>query len=218
MKKYDVCVIGAGPAGYAAAMRAVDFRKHVILVERNQLGGAGVHQGALWSKTWWELSREASVLQRNSDLLNQGKIHFDFKNVKEEVSDAVKERVDLLSHHMHNINLGLNENYFEFVEGNARVKGKHEVEITTKYDEIQHIEADYIILATGSRPRKLPDIEIDEEYIFTSDGLSNLEQWPKTMVILGAGVIGCEFATIFSNFGETKVHLIDKGDRILRAH
>ena len=64
MKKYDVIVIGAGPAGYAAAMRAVDFKKKVALIEKKQLGGAGIHHGALWSKTWWELSREAYMLSR----------------------------------------------------------------------------------------------------------------------------------------------------------
>jgi len=215
MKKYDVCIIGAGPAGYAAAMRAVDFKKRVILIEKNKLGGAGIHQGALWSKTWWELSREASVLRRNAELLNQGKFHFDFRNVKEEVDLAVKERVDLLNHHMHNINVGLNDDYFDYVEGTAKVTDANHVEIAGHGDENEKIEADYIICATGSRPRKLPNIPIDEENIYTSDGLGNLEEWPQSMVILGAGVIGCEFATIFSNFGETRVHLIDKGDRIL---
>jgi len=215
MKKYDVCIIGAGPAGYAAAMRAVDFKKRVILIEKNKLGGAGIHQGALWSKTWWELSREASVLRRNAELLNQGKFHFDFRNVKEEVDLAVKERVDLLNHHMHNINVGLNDDYFDDVEGTAKVTDANHVEIAGHGGENEKIEADYIICATGSRPRKLPNIPIDEENIYTSDGLGNLEEWPQSMVILGAGVIGCEFATIFSNFGETRVHLIDKGDRIL---
>lgn len=215
MKKYDVCIIGAGPAGYAAAMRAIDFKKRVILIEKNKLGGAGIHQGALWSKTWWELSREASVLRRNAELLNQGKFHFDFRNVKEEVELAVKERVDLLNHHMHNINVGLNDDYFDYVEGTAKVIDTHHVQIAGKAGENESVEADYIICATGSRPRKLPNIPIDEENIYTSDGLGNLEEWPQSMVILGAGVIGCEFATIFSNFGETRVHLIDKGDRIL---
>ncbi len=65
MEKYDVIVIGAGPAGYAAAMRTVDFKKSVALIEKNQLGGAGIYNGALWSKTWWELAREAQTIRRN---------------------------------------------------------------------------------------------------------------------------------------------------------
>jgi dihydrolipoamide dehydrogenase len=63
MEKYDLCVIGAGPSGYAAAMRAVDFKKKVLLIEKDKVGGAGIHHGALSSKTWWELSREAHTLR-----------------------------------------------------------------------------------------------------------------------------------------------------------
>lgn len=215
MKKYDVCVIGAGPAGYAAAMRAVDFRKKVLLIEKHKLGGAGIHQGALWSKTWWELAREANILRKSSEIMNMGRVHFSFQTVKEEVDLAVKERVELLGHHMHNINMGLTGEYFEYKKGSAKVLTPNQVKITGKDGAEETIETDYIICATGSRPRKLPNIPIDEDIIYTSDGLGNLDHWPKSMVILGAGVIGCEFATIFSSFGETKVHLIDKGDRIL---
>ena len=216
MNKYDICIIGAGPSGYAAAMRAVDFGKKVILIEKDKLGGAGVHQGALWSKTWWELSREANVLRENNETLNLGKVHFTYNTVKEEVDKAVKERVDLLNHHMHNINVNVNDELFEYVHGVGKIIAENQVQITKANGEDDEvIEADYVICATGSRPRKLPNIPIDEENIYTSDGLGNLDHFPRSMVILGAGVIGCEFATIFSNFGETKVHLIDKGDRIL---
>ncbi len=216
MKKYDVCIIGAGPAGYAAAMRAIDFNKKVLLIEKNKLGGAGIHQGALWSKTWWELSREACVLREHNETLNVGRFHFSHDIVKEEVTQAVKDRVDLLSHHMQNINVNKAEDLFEFVHGTAKVIADNEVQITSiNGEKYEVIHADYILCATGSRPRLLPEIPIDEKYIYTSEGLGNLKHFPKSMVILGAGVIGCEFATIYSNFGETKVHLIDKGDRIL---
>jgi dihydrolipoamide dehydrogenase len=215
MKKYDVCVIGAGPAGYAAAMRAVDFHKKVLLIEKDKLGGAGIHQGALWSKTWWEMAREASILRSNKDMLGLGRLHFSFEKISEEVECAVNERVNMLGHHMNNINLGLKEELFDYQIGTAKVITPHQVRITSKNGQEEIIEAVNIICATGSRPRKLPNIPIDEDIIYTSDGLGNLTNWPKSMVILGAGVIGCEFATIFSSFGETKVHLIDKGDRIL---
>ncbi|MEP4534930.1 MAG: NAD(P)/FAD-dependent oxidoreductase [Cyclobacteriaceae bacterium] len=214
MDKYDVCVIGAGPAGYAAAMRAVDFHKKVLLIEKKQLGGAGIHHGALWSKTWWELSREAASLRKHNRAFNLPNTDFSFQNIKAEVREAVNERMEQLEHHMQNINVSGNDNHLDFVHGNAKVIGEHEVEIKT-VNGSRKIEADYIILATGSTPRKLPTLPIDEEHVFTSDGLDKLEDFPKSIVIVGAGVIGCEFATIFSNFGNTKVHLIDKGDRIL---
>ena len=214
MKKFDVCVIGGGPAGYASAMRAIDFGKRVALVEKNRLGGAGIHQGALWSKTWWEISRRARMISPHTDLHNSNTPDFSFEKVKNEVGAAVEERVNLLVHHMNNINNGLGNELFEYIHGTAKVTGENEVTINGQTDETK-LEADYIILATGSTPRKLPHLPIDEEVVFTSDGLNNLTSFPKSIVIVGAGVIGCEFATIFSNFGQTKVHLIDKGDRIL---
>lgn len=214
MEKFDVCVIGAGPAGYAAAMRALDFGKRVALIEKNLLGGAGIHQGALWSKIWWEISREARMMNVHAKTLNLGSTEFSYEKVKKEVDAAVDQRVQLLTHHMQNINLGLGNELFKFIKGNAKVVGKNEVKITNN-GASSSIESDYIILATGSVPRKLPHLPIDEENVFTSDGLNNLTKFPKSIVIVGAGVIGCEFATIFSNFGHTKVHLIDKGDRIL---
>lgn len=214
MTKYDVCVIGAGPAGYAAAMRAVDFNKKVALIEKKQLGGAGIHHGALWSKTWWELSREALSLRKQENAFNLGTLQFNYKKLQNEVRKAVHERMEQLEHHMQNINVSVEGAHFDYIQGNAKVITDHQVEVTT-FNGKQIIETDYIILATGSSPRKLPNLPIDEEIVFTSDGLDKLEDFPKSMVIVGAGVIGCEFATIFSNFGHTKVHLIDKGDRIL---
>ncbi|MEO1256150.1 MAG: FAD-dependent oxidoreductase, partial [Bacteroidota bacterium] len=193
MKKFDVCVIGGGPAGYAAAMRAIDFGKRVVLIEKDKLGGAGIHQGALWSKTWWEISREARMLNLNGNTLNLSDTDYSFKKVKKEVSQAVDQRVNLLTHHMENINLGLGDELFEYIRGVGHVKEKNLVEISGN-GNTQSVEAEYIILATGSVPRKLPHLPVDEEIVFTSDGLSNLTKFPKSIVIVGAGVIGCEFA------------------------
>ena len=214
MEKYDICVIGAGPSGYAAAMRAIDFKKKVLLVEKKQLGGAGLHHGALSSKTWWEISREAFTLRKNGDAFDISKRPFNYQKIKGEVISAINERMHLLEHHMHNINLGVAPDLFTYINGYATVIDPHKVQIRTTEGE-QTVEAEYIILATGSRPRKLPQIPVDEKFIYTSDGIDDLEEFPKSIVIVGAGVIGCEYATIFSNFGQTKVHLIDKGDRIL---
>jgi len=214
MKKFDLCVIGAGPSGYAAAMRAVDFKKKVLLIEKDKLGGAGIHHGALTSKTWWELSREAYTLSQLSNTLNLSPPKHNFEKLKCEVRLAADERMSLLEHHMYNINVSMDEELFTYIQGEAKLISENIVSIHNGTDS-EEIQADYIILATGSRPRKLPHIPIDEKIILTSDGIDKLTEFPKSMVILGAGVIGCEFATIFSNFSQTKVHLIDKGDRIL---
>ncbi|MEL6560356.1 MAG: NAD(P)/FAD-dependent oxidoreductase [Bacteroidota bacterium] len=215
MDKYDLCVIGAGPSGYAAAMRAVDFKKKVLLIEKKQLGGAGIHHGALSSKTWWELSRDAWNMRRNSQSLERNSnLRFNFLDIKSEVRKAVNERMSMLEHHMHNINLSVGNDLLTYKQGTAKIVDKNKVQVA-HLNSVEEVEADFIILATGSRPRVLPNIPIDEKVILSSDGIDKLEDFPSSMVILGAGVIGCEFATIFSNFGQTKVHLIDKGDHIL---
>ena len=214
MKKFDLIIVGAGPAGYAAAMRAIDFKKKVALIEKDKLGGAGIHSGALWSKTLWEISTTASMLRTQGPGLNLHNIDFQMYQINDEVNKALDGRIHQLRHHMEQINVALDDDLFEYIEGSAKVVSKNVVVVESK-GAIQELESDYIILATGSRPRKLPNLPIDEEIVMTSDGLPKINNFPKSIVILGAGVIGCEFATIFSGFGKTKVHLIDKGDRIL---
>ena len=213
MKKYDLCVIGGGPAGYAAAMRAVDFNKSVLLVERNKIGGAGIYDGALSSKTFWEISKEYSSFCKKMRHygLEEPVVHF--KNVLQEVNDAVFERSDQLEEHLRLVKKQRPES-FSFVKANAHLLSFNEVELETDSGK-EKVFAENVIIATGSRPRKIPSITIDEEIIMTSDGISSLKEFPESLVILGAGVIGCEFATIFSNFNKTKVHVISKDDRIL---
>lgn len=211
MEKYDLVVIGAGPSGYAAAMRALDFKKKVLLIEKGNVGGAGVTNGALSSKTWWELSREAAGFRKNLKRYNIKAPSIDYKEIQGEVRKAVEERMSMLDEHMHFLR---NSKLLTFKTGTAKLISQHEVEITNGRDREVAV-TDYIILATGSRPRHLPELPIDEKTIMTSEGIENMEDFPESMVIVGAGVIGCEYATIFSGFGRTKVHLIDKGDRIL---
>jgi dihydrolipoamide dehydrogenase len=214
MEKFDLVVIGAGPSGYAAAMRALDFKKKVLLVERNRVGGAGVTNGALSSKTWWELSREAASFRKNLRRYNIHVPEISYKEIQDEVRKAVAERRQLLEEHMDLIKQSPLGPYLFFKKGSARLVGEHEVEISNGTQK-EVVYADYIILATGSRPRYLPELPIDEKIVMTSEGIENMDDFPESMVIVGAGVIGCEYATIFSGFGKTKVHLIDKGDRIL---
>ncbi len=214
MKKYDLVVIGAGPSGYAAAMRAMDFKKKVLLVERNRIGGAGVTNGALSSKTWWELARETYLFNRHLKRYHLERPEINFQEIKEEVKRAVKERKEMLTEHMKLLEQSNYSSLLTFQNGSAKLLTPNEINITSNGSS-ETVWGDHVILATGSRPRKLPDIPIDEKIILTSDGIEHLDDFPKSMVILGAGVIGCEFATIFSGFGQTSVHLIDKGDRIL---
>tara|TARA_Y100000782_G_C10187000_1_gene267304 strand:+ start:1769 stop:3265 length:1497 start_codon:yes stop_codon:yes gene_type:complete len=212
MKHFDVCVIGAGPSGFAAAMRAIDLGKSVAIIERGNIGGAGIYNGALSSKTLWELSQKYQITQDT----NAGYTIFDsevsFTSVMREVNKAV---------HCRHAQLKAQLDYFirrdkiTYIKGSAHLLSETQIEISAPDHSISTISAEKIVLAVGSRPRYLADIPIDEKTIVTSDGISSFQDFPESIVILGAGVIGCEFATIFSNFGQTKVYLIDKAPRIL---
>lgn len=214
MKKYDVCVIGGGPSGYAAAMRAMDYNKKTLLIEKDRLGGAGLYNGALSSKTFWELSKDIASARGKVKKYMNGKFDVSFKDVVNDVREAIQNRKNILESHITKL-VELHGDIFDFQKGTARMISKHEVVITHADGSEETIYADYIVLATGSRPRKLAHIPIDEKIIVTSDGIETFDHFPESIVILGAGVIGCEWATIFSNFGYTKVNIIDKADRIL---
>src|ERR1041385_675618 len=99
MNKFDLVVIGAGPSGYASAMRALDFRKRVLLIERHNVGGAGVTNGALSSKTWWELSRENFAFRKGLQRFNIKAPSADFREIQAEVRRAVHERKEMLEEH-----------------------------------------------------------------------------------------------------------------------
>ena len=209
MEHYDLIVIGGGPSGYAGAMRAIDFGKKVLLVEKKRLGGAGIYDGVLTSKTLWEQGLKISAIR---EMIPNYEV--EFVTISKIVNEAVFERKTQMTVHLQLLQK-LPNRLFYYEKGTAFLKDKHTVQITKEDGLAKTITADYILLATGSRPRKPANITVDEQVIVTSDGIKNFKAFPKSMVVLGAGVIGCEFATIFSSFAQTKITLIDKAARIL---
>lgn len=207
MYTYDVAIIGGGPAGFAAAMRSVNLGKKTVLIEKHLLGGNAVFNGALSSKTLWEISLQYALSTANNSGFYVRDCVLDFNAVWTQKKDATYEKNAQLKQQVKYL---VDKGLLDFIQGSAKLVGQHEIEINQKT-----VTSDKIILATGSRPRQLPNISVDEKHILTSDGIENLDKFPESLVILGAGVIGCEFATIFSNFGKTRVSLIDKQDKIL---
>jgi dihydrolipoamide dehydrogenase len=214
MQKYDLVVIGGGPAGYAAAMRALDFQKSVCIIEKSRIGGAGLYNGALSSKTLWEHSQKIRTTNANLSTFGHPPYLPTWDEIKSNLNEAIFERKFQYSCHVKLLQNETENCRFIHERGYASFLNEHEVEVDSGGKK-KTIYGDHILIATGSSPRKLPNIDVDEEFIFTSDGIEDIKELPDSMVIIGAGVLGCEYATIYSNFGKTKVHIIDRQDRIL---
>ena len=156
MKTYDLVVIGAGPSGYAAAMRALDFKKKTLIIERNRVGGAGITNGALSSKSWWEMARETAAFRKSLKRYNIPVPSINYVEIQAEVRRAVGERKALLEEQMTKLGQG-NGYHFEFKQGEAHLLDQHTIQIVNGAKK-ETVKADYIVLATGSRPRYLPEL------------------------------------------------------------
>jgi dihydrolipoamide dehydrogenase len=207
---FNLIVIGGGPSGFAGAMRALDFHKSVLLIEKKGLGGTEVFNGVMTSKTLWEYSKKVKQVRGF-----QPGFDVKFEDSDKEVREAVQARRNIIQSHLRILLEESTRHLFHLEKGGAELVGRNEVLVHRQNGESVTFTADNILIATGSRPRYLPNIPIDEKLILTSDGIRNMRNFQQSLVILGAGIIGCEFATIFSNFGNSQVYLIDKADRIL---
>jgi dihydrolipoamide dehydrogenase len=217
MGHFDVCVIGCGPAGFAAAMRSWDYGKRVCLIERGPLGGAGIHNGALNSKTLWELSRDYQAALRRDRGFVAERVEVDFQQVVHCVDTAAAEKTEQIARQLTALQTpAKNGACIQLRRGTAQFEDPHTLRIEGSDPGDEHtVTADNIVIATGSRPRLVDNIPVDGRHILTSDHLTRIQEFPHSVVIVGAGVIGCEFATILANYGRTKVYLIDRADRIL---
>ncbi len=209
MEHFDLVVIGGGPSGYAGAMRAIDFGKKVLIVEKQRVGGAGIYNGVLSSKSYWEQALRAASIR---EIIPNYEAKFE--DSVRIVNEALFERKTQMMVHLQLLQKQKPELFF-YEKGTAYMVDKHTIEVRKEDGTVKVVRTDNILIATGSRPRIPANINVNEQEIVTSDGIKNFTSFPKSLVVLGAGVIGCEFATIFSAFGQTQVYLIDKADRIL---
>ncbi len=215
--KFDLCVFGCGAAGFAAAMRAIDFGKRVCIVENDEIGGAAVKWGALASKTMWELAKDYDVAAKTDRGYRAQSIAVDYGMLRNTVIQAVKERQYQMRSQIETYSLPAwkGEGSLEYKRGRGSFLSKNRARIAYPDGDTEEVYADNFLVATGSTPRAMPNIRIDQERIIDSDGVLNLKSFPKRLVIIGAGIVGCEYAAIFSNFKQTKVYLVDHQDRII---
>ena len=208
--QYDLIVIGSGPAGEKAAVKAAYFGKKVAIVEAQALvGGAGVNTGTLPSKTLKESALffsgkyERGLYGVDKKLEQKTSIeHFFFRqrSVQASVEREVRNNIEL-----HKVDL---------LHGTAAFVDAHHVSIAGADGTDRVIRGEFILIATGSYPFHPAIIPFDAESIHDSDSILQLNRIPSSMVVVGAGVIGCEYATIFATMG-TKVHLVNDRDKIM---
>jgi NAD(P) transhydrogenase len=201
---FDIIVIGAGPAGQKAAIQGAKTGNRVALIEREQgIGGSCVYRGTIPSKTLRE-----SALQLGR--LKSAGAAFDF-SLKPDIQIAtLLGRLDaVVSAHDIFMSRQLRRNGISLLHGRAGFLDARTIEMLTVDGGRQSLTADAIILATGSRPRNPEDIPVDHEHILDSDSLLSMIYLPRSLTIIGGGVIGCEYASIFALLG-TQVTLIDR--------
>jgi len=213
---FDVCVIGSGPAGFAAAMRSYDFGKHVCIIEGGHIGGAGIVNGALSSKTMWELSGDFSIANKTDRGYRASVLKPNYHEVMRTVKQAAGEKQYQILSQIETLSRkpGSTKS-LTLIRGWAKFKDKTSL-IVKKHDGTEvEVSADDFVVATGSTPREHPTIKTDGKRIIHSDHMDKLKAFPKRIMIVGAGIVGCEFATIFANFGQTKVHLLDSQQKVI---
>ena len=214
---FDLCVLGCGPAGFAGAMRALDFGKHVCIVEGAEVGGAGLMWGAMTSKTMWEIAKDYVIASKQDRGYQASGLSVDYCAVRRTAIQASKEKQYQILSQIESYSPGRwdGPGSLTLKNGWARFLSRDTVEVSYGDGRRETVRARFFLIATGTRPRSFPQVMVDQQRVFNSDGILNLQCFPERLIIIGAGVIGCEYATIFSNFGQTIVYLVDHASRVI---
>lgn len=202
---YDVIVIGSGPGGYAAAIRCAQLGLHTAVVERAELGGTCLNWGCIPTKALLksaEVFRYASHAADYGVDIAEGAMKADLPKMVERsraVADQMSKGIDFL----------LKKNKVDVIVGTGSLTDvPHTVDVTAEDGSVMRYEAKHIILATGARPREFSFIPVDGKRVITSRHALTLTELPESMIVIGSGAIGAEFATFFSTLG-TKVTIVE---------
>jgi dihydrolipoamide dehydrogenase len=211
MSSFDVIFIGGGPAGYVGAIRAAQLGMTVAVVEREGLGGTCVLWGCIPAKALLESASLAEKVKKAKDYgVNVGETSYDY-GVAMKRSRAVSDQ------NSKGVGFLFKKHKITHIKGTAKLTGKNAVSVKlADGKEEKHDAKKAVVIATGSRVKGLPQagLELNKTTVLSSDDVLILEKAPKTMAIVGAGAVGCEFADVFAAFG-TQVTLIDVAPAIL---
>lgn len=204
---YDVVIIGGGPGGYAAALYAHNFGLNVALVEKERVGGTCLLRGCIPAKTWLKTAEVYSTVKKASEFgVNAGDASIDWPAALDRKNQVVDGLVKGLS--------GLlKARGVDVVDGIGRLADGG-VEVVGTGGETQRLEAGNVIVATGSKPRAIPGYDFDGDKIVSSRDALDWSERPQRVVIVGAGAIGCEFASLLGDAG-SEVHLFEMLDQVV---
>ena len=206
--KYDVTVIGSGPGGYIAAIRCAQLGLKTAIIEKyNTLGGTCLNVGCIPSKALLDSSEHYHNAKENFTKhgIDVGKLSLDFGKMIDRKASVVDQTTSGIAFLM-------KKNKIDVLTGVGSFKDKNT--IVVKGEKSQEIQTDKVIIATGSKPASLPFIEIDKERVITSTEALSLKELPKSMVIIGGGIIGCELGSVYARLG-TEVKIVEYLDRIV---
>jgi dihydrolipoamide dehydrogenase len=209
LKQFDLSVVGSGPGGYVAAIRAAQLGLKTAIIEKDQLGGVCLNWGCIPSKA---LLTNAKVYKQ---ILEADKWGISVENVNFDISKIIQRSRDVSKSISKGVAFLMKKNKIEVITGKATFESPDQLLISNPSGEaVSTVKSSNIILATGARARSIPGIEIDGEQIITSRHALELAHIPKSIAIIGAGAIGCEFGYFYNSFG-SEVTLIEMMDHLL---
>jgi len=193
---FDVVIIGSGPAGYVAAIKAAQLGLKTALVERDKrLGGTCLLRGCIPTKSLlW-------TAELYSHILEAKEFGIDLKDPVVNWAQAMKNKEKVVDKGVKGIDFLMKKNKVTVVKGTGRIAGKGKVEVTPEGGAAQVLDTKNVIVATGSVPKSLPSVKVDHKRILNSDSVLEIQSIPKTVLVLGAGAVGVEFASIFNHVG-----------------
>lgn len=215
-QEYDLVILGGGTGGYVAAIRASQLGLKTAIVEKGKLGGTCLHQGCIPSKALLRSAEVYATSKRSEEFgVVTGEVSFNFSKVQERKNKIIDTLHKGVQHLMKQGKIDVYEGVGRILGASifSPIPGTISVEMNNG-SENQLLTPKNVIIATGSRPRTLPGLEIDGEYLISSDEALALESLPESIIIVGGGVIGIEWASLLSDFG-VKVTVLEYADRII---
>jgi dihydrolipoamide dehydrogenase len=193
-EQFNVVFLGGGSGGYVGAIRAAQLGMKVAVIERDKLGGTCLHRGCIPSKAYLQSAHLYTEMQHCDAFgLTVDDVGYDFGGIQ-------KYREKVVTDNWNGVKFLMKKNKITVIEGNGTITGRNQIQVKGNDGSEQEVTGDNLVIATGTKPRTL-GIQVDAQRVFTSDNIWDAAGMPRSVLVLGGGYIGCEFASYFRAFG-----------------